>query len=93
MNRDLHPELGAKQRFEDFEAVVDAVRAVWATAYAEGSTGPERSWWVRDGSGAAVLVGHSWPVRGSHEIWLRLGLAAPLTLDGQVPSNSWRNSS
>lgn len=68
MNRDLHPELGAKVRTASLEAATAAVRERFPAAVCEGSMGSERSYWV-DGE----LVGHAWPVRGDSEgMWLRV---------------------
>lgn len=72
MNRDDHPDLGSRQQVASFDDVRDAVRRVWPVAYAEGSTGTERSWWVRTEGGEARLIGHSWQVRGSDAFWLRV---------------------
>jgi hypothetical protein len=71
---DIHKELGRRQIFRDFEAVLRKVRSVYPEAYAEGSTGPERSWWIRTDDGM-ILIGHSWPIRSSkpqNEQYLRL---------------------
>lgn len=77
MNRDIHgDELGERQRVSSYEAAADAVRSVWPRAYAEGSTGAERSWWVRDGS-ETTLVAHSWPGRLRVGFWLRVKVPAP----------------
>lgn len=53
--------------------VLGYVREVWPTAYREGSTGSERSWWIRTDGQEAVLVAHSFPVRGRDdtEMWVR----------------------
>ncbi len=71
---DIHKHLGPRRIYPDFAAVLHKVRAVYSKAYAEGSTGPQRSWWIRTESGT-VLIGHSWPVyvnRPGGEQYLRL---------------------
>jgi hypothetical protein len=68
MNRDLHPELGPRQRAETLEACLLLVRAQHPRAHMEGSTGRERSFWVDK-----RLVGHAWPVaRQPEAMWIRV---------------------
>ena len=68
MNRDLHPELGKRQRVASLDECLGLVRVAYPNAYMEGSTGVERSFWVRGN-----LVAHAWPVRGkTEEMWLRV---------------------
>lgn len=68
MNRDLHPELGPRQRVESLEACLQRVRERQPRAHMEGSTGRERSFWVDK-----RLVGHAWPVaRQAEAMWLRI---------------------
>lgn len=63
MDHDRFPALGPKTKHVDADAVRAAVQHVWPKAYAEGSTGWERSWWVADPEGGdPVLVAHHWPV-------------------------------
>lgn len=71
MNRDQHPELGPRLRMGSMKDCLNAVLALYPDAYAEGSTGAERSFWVH-----GKLVAHAWPVRNvlSHDdpMWCRL---------------------
>jgi hypothetical protein len=71
MNRDLHPDLGPRQRIVSAELALRLVREVWPGAYAEGSTGPERSWWVKTDD-EPLLVAHHWQIRRSPDFWLRI---------------------
>jgi hypothetical protein len=77
MVKDIHQNLGPKTFVpDDWEALILRVRAIWPDAWAEGSTGPERSWWTRDESapdydGIWALIGHSWPKK-TGGYWLRL---------------------
>lgn len=68
MNRDLHPELGPRGRVHGIEQALAQVRDRHPAASMEGSTGAERSFWVK-----GLLVAHAWPVRGSEDdFWLRI---------------------
>jgi hypothetical protein len=68
MNQDLFPELGPKRRYGCFEDCLAVVRAYHPTVHAEGSCGPERTFWV-----GRRVVGHCWVVKNRHEaMWLRL---------------------
>ncbi len=74
MVADLYKKLGPRRVYPNFEAVLREVRLVYPLAYAEGSTGPQRSWWVATATGT-VLIGHSWPLYASRpdgEQYLRL---------------------
>lgn len=52
------PKLGPAKRVASFEAALDAIREFYPNAYVEGSTGPERSFWVEN-----EAVGIAWPIR------------------------------
>lgn len=68
MNRDLHPEFGARVRLVDIDACLVQVKATHPAAHAEGSMGAERSFWVN-----GQLVAHAWPVkRHPDAMWLRV---------------------
>ena len=54
MNKDLHPELGPRQRAASIDDCLLRVRAAYPNAHMEGSTGAERSFWV-----AGQLVAHA----------------------------------
>lgn len=60
---DRYPEIGPKYRV-DADEVLPFIRKHFPTAHAEGSTGPERTWWVpdlsRDVTGVR-MVAHSFP--------------------------------
>ncbi len=62
-----YPELGPKRRVTSLEEAMQSVKNRYPQAYSEGSTGPERSFWV-DGR----FVAYAWPVRGKNEFWLRV---------------------
>lgn len=73
MLKDIHKDLGTKSRVSSIEEALFRVREHWPEAYLEGSTGYQRSFWVREGSGEAELVGHSWEIRGrDDDFWLRI---------------------
>lgn len=68
MNKDIHPDLGPRQRTGNIESCLRLVREQYPSARMEGSTGAERSFWV-----ARELVAHAWPVAGMREaMWLRI---------------------
>lgn len=67
MNKDIHKNLGPKQRVLNIDDALAAVRKVHPVVRMEGSAGPERSFWV-----GAFLVAHAWPVRGCTDFWLRI---------------------
>lgn len=56
-----YPFLGPAVLVEGgFEGALAHVRELWPTASAEGSTGPERTFFVKTEEGSG-LVGHYWP--------------------------------
>jgi hypothetical protein len=57
---DRYPHLGPKRVISTWESVIDFVRVTYPNAYAEGSTGAERSWWIP--GKPAIHIGHSWPI-------------------------------
>ncbi len=70
MSRDRYRDiLGGRVRVIGFDEVVRLVREDWPDAYAEGSMGPERTWWVR---GEDEIVAHSVPIGRSDAYWLRM---------------------
>lgn len=72
MNRDRYPFLGDRKLVKNFEAALEAVRAVYPDAIVEGSTGAERSF-ERSSFGGRELVAHCWPRRrGEDAMYLRL---------------------
>ena len=72
MNKDRYPELGPRQRANSFEDCLARVRAVYADVFVEGSTGAERTFWIRVGQDKQ-LVAHAWPVsRVPDSMWLRI---------------------
>jgi hypothetical protein len=87
MNKDRYQFLGAKTRVRSFDEALVAVRVVWPGAFVEGSTGAERTFFVRSG-GDLGLVAHCWPVRGAEEaMHLRvLDAAKSPVLDSEMPS-------
>ena len=56
-----YPHLGQARPAKDFESALVAVRHRWPGAFAEGSTGAERTFYVMH-AGDSALVGHCWPV-------------------------------
>ncbi len=56
---DIHKELGQKQTVDSEEAVLSLVRDHYPNAFQEGSTGPQRTWWIRQDK-EIILIGHSW---------------------------------
>jgi hypothetical protein len=86
MNKDRYNFLGRKVRARSFETALESVLEVWPGAFAEGSIGSERTFfvWV---SGELGLVAHCWPVRGSDdEMHLRiLGTGKTPVLDSMMP--------
>lgn len=75
MRQDRYTFLGTRVLVADFGAALAAVRATWPTAYAEGSTGAERTFYVvRDEK--AGLVAHCWPRRSREEAMYLRCLAA-----------------
>jgi hypothetical protein len=68
VNRDIHPELGERQRVASADEALLRVLVVHPKAHSEGSMGAERSFWV-----GGELVAVMWPVRGQPEaMWLRV---------------------
>ncbi len=68
MLKDIHPELGPRNRVSSTEEALARVREVWPLASMEGSTGFQRSFWI-DGE----LVGHCWEIRSREDdFWLRI---------------------
>ena len=55
-------DFGPPVRAADMESVAGLVRAAWQTAFPEGSTFLERSWFAD--RRYDLLVAVSWPVRG-----------------------------
>jgi hypothetical protein len=77
MLKDIHPDLGPRSRVSSIEEALTHVRKVWPSAWREGSTGFQRSFWVKDAGGEAVLVGHCWEIRGREDdFWLRVKAGA-----------------
>lgn len=73
MNKDRYPNLGLRVDVEGFDKLLGIVQDNYYNAYAEGSTGSERSYFVQNGAWEPTLVAHSWPVRGSEtRFWLRI---------------------
>ena len=62
---------GKKTRMSSFEACVTHVQALFPRAYAEGSTGYERTFWL-----GGELIGHAWPTNPRTTVlgamWLRV---------------------
>lgn len=72
MSKDRYKFLGEKTRVKDFDEALSRVREVWERAGAEGSTGPERTFFVSVEKDLG-LVAHCWPVRGKRdEMFLRI---------------------
>lgn len=67
---DRYPELGPKVRISGFEDALDKVRARYPAAYAEGSTGSERTWFVGRPPDRRH-VAHHWETRVGGW-WLRM---------------------
>jgi hypothetical protein len=73
MMKDIHPDLGPRKRVSSIEDALANVRKVWPSAWMEGSTGFQRSFWIRGADGLGALVGHCWEIRGrSDQFWLRI---------------------
>lgn len=54
--------------------VAALVMRVWPGSWQEGSTGPERTWYVRD-VGPERLIAHTWPAdRSFSRWWIRLNI-------------------
>lgn len=73
-NRDRYAtELtGPYVRFNSFESAFLYARNVFPQLYVEGSTGPERTLWLKTDD-EPLLVGHVWMTGRSKEVWhLRL---------------------
>ena len=65
MTRDRYSKLGPKKPLDQPEDALQRVREFWPTAYQEGSTGPERTWWVRSDAGNMVVAHHWQTDRGN----------------------------
>jgi hypothetical protein len=77
MLKDIHPDLGPRSRISSIEEALAHVRKVWRSAWIEGSTGFQRSFWVKGAGGDAVLVAHCWEIRGREDdFWLRIKAGA-----------------
>jgi hypothetical protein len=60
LNQDRYPYLGPRRRVANFDQVIMAVRQEWPTAYCEGSTGYERTWfWRNPDLKEPELIAHS----------------------------------
>lgn len=88
MNKDRYSFLAPRILVADFEAALLTVRKIWPTAYAEGSTGAERTFYVGLSDGAG-LVAHCWPRRFREEaMYLRcLSVDKKPFLDTEMPGN------
>lgn len=76
---DRYHSLGAKRRVTDFDDALIKVREHFPKAYAEGSTGPERTFWVRQDpdnpfDAPSDLVAHFWktPVKVHNVYFVRI---------------------
>ena len=73
MSPDRYAEIlgGKKKKMPSFDACVTAVRMLFPMAYAEGSTGYERTFWL-----VGNLVAHAWPTNTKTTklgaMWLRV---------------------
>lgn len=72
MTKDRYPDLGPKLPVRDYDHALELVQQHWPRAWQEGSTGVERTFWIRPApellAGLAVtpepeLVGHFFPGR------------------------------
>jgi hypothetical protein len=71
MRMDRYPFLGRKIPVADLDAALAHVRLTWPKAGMEGSTGPERTFFVSV-EGGLGLVAHCWPRKSRGEpMWLR----------------------
>jgi hypothetical protein len=59
INIDRYPKLGELQHATDWNDLLSIVRGIYPLAYAEGSTGTERTWFAEGG-----MVAHSWSPGG-----------------------------
>jgi hypothetical protein len=76
--RDRYAETlgGDLSRHETLEDAIARVKSVYPQAYAEGSTGFERTFWV---SGEEDIVAHAWMSGKGRGVWhLRLKLSCLL---------------
>ena len=62
MTRDRYPDLGPKEDLSSFDSALERVREAWPEAWQEGSTGLERTWWVREGA-TTRCIAHHWETR------------------------------
>jgi hypothetical protein len=67
---DRYKKLGKKMEIDAPEQARLLVQEYWPNAFQEGSTGPERTWWVRAG-GETMLVAHHWQEPRSGKWFLR----------------------
>jgi hypothetical protein len=73
MLKDIHKDLGPKTRVSSTEDALARVRQRWPAAFAEGSTGYQRSFWIHGDDREAEFVGHCWEIRGREDaFWLRV---------------------
>lgn len=59
---------GPKLKFNSFESSLLYVRNIFPDVYAEGSTGFERTFWVKRNS-EPELVAHVWMTGRTKEVW------------------------
>ena len=70
---DRYPEIGPKEWVPDLWAAQGRVRAVYPKAACEGSTGPERTFWINGPDGQRDCIAHTWPrARNAKGCWLRM---------------------
>lgn len=88
MRQDRYSFLGPRTLVADFEAALATVRRTWPTAYAEGSTGAERTFYVGTSDNAG-MVAHCWPRRFREEAMYLRCLPADREpyLDTDMPAN------